>query len=1001
MIAGAFHFGQPVWLLTGILAVPLVYLAWRNLAALGRARQVTAAVCRTVVVLLLAALLARPMLMRTHKELTVVAILDRSHSVPQRLQESAETLLAEGAAKIGQGDKLAVLYAGARTGIARMPSVDSKLKLAQTLGLPRTQTNLAKAVELAMAIAPADRALRIVLASDFNETTGDLRAVAATAAANKVPIDTIGLHYHYDREVVFKRLAAPRKARSGQTISLRFVLESTAPARGRLVLSQNGEPVVLDPQTGATGVEMTLSPGTNVRTISLPVGSRAMHEFEATWIAEPGQDRLAQNNVAGAITFVAGPGHVLLVAPDETRAAPIANALRTAKIDTRLIPAWQLPDQLHALLPTDAIVLIDTPASELSLTQQEMLVRYVQDLGRGLVMVGGPESFGAGGWIGSPVAEVLPVNLDPPQKKRMPKGALVLIMHACEMPRGNYWGKKTAIAAIKSLTRLDLAGVLDYSWNAPTTQGWVYPLSPVGDKSAAIAAVSKMQMGDMPDFRVPMNKAYKALKSVTAGQKHIIIISDGDPQPPSAALLAKMKAARITCSTVTVFPHGGKAPPTMKMIARATGGTAYFPTKAATLPKIFIKEAQLVRRSLIVEGKSIAPKVADSLSELIRGTRGLPPLTGYVLTAPKGGLARVVLTAGAENDPILAHGPSGLGRCVAFTSAADSRWGASWLGWGGFEAFWEKVVRWAARPSEQADCEIFADVTGRQVTFTAEAIDPEGRFEQFHKLAGQVIAPDMSKTDLTWTQVGPGRFQAVHQVGRSGSYMANVAYTLAGRDGNAKSGMTQTVVTVPFAREYRDLADNPALGTYVAQTTGGRTLSVEGGQDIDLFDRQGVSFPVSSTPLTRTLLIVWLAAFLLDVATRRVALDLRAMWAWAANLFKPRRRAAETQQVLAQLRTKRAEVRERFDETAGEATETIQAARKTARRRYVGGGEGPTQVDLPMADTATSGEPRAREPAEPAAAGEEKADSLNRLLRAKRAARGRMRDRNETDNGAS
>ena len=135
-----------------------------------------------------------------------------------------------------------------------MPSVDSRLKVAETLGLPLTRTNLAGAVELAMAIAPPDRALRIVLASDFNETTGDLRAVAATAAANRVPIDTLPLRYRYDREVVFKRLAAPRKARSGETISLRFVLESTHPARGRLLLTQNGVPVVLDGQTvGARG----------------------------------------------------------------------------------------------------------------------------------------------------------------------------------------------------------------------------------------------------------------------------------------------------------------------------------------------------------------------------------------------------------------------------------------------------------------------------------------------------------------------------------------------------------------------------------------------------------------------------------------------------------------------------------------------------------------------------------------------------------------------------
>ena len=105
-----------------------------------------------------------------------------------------------------------------------------------------------------------------------------------------------------------------------------------------------------------------------------------------------------------------------------------------------------------------------------------MICRYVTDLGGGLVTIGGPESYGAGGWIGSPVARILPVDMDPPQKKQMPKGALVLIMHACEMPRGNYGGKRVAIAAIRSLSRLDYVGVLVYGWGAGGAS-WVYKFS--------------------------------------------------------------------------------------------------------------------------------------------------------------------------------------------------------------------------------------------------------------------------------------------------------------------------------------------------------------------------------------------------------------------------------------------------------------------------------------------------------------------------------------------
>jgi hypothetical protein len=84
-----FQFGQPLWLLASLLAAPLVWLAWRNLAPLGQFRRLLAVSLRTIAVFLLAALLARPMLSRTHEHVTVVAVSDRSQSIPQGLDRKS------------------------------------------------------------------------------------------------------------------------------------------------------------------------------------------------------------------------------------------------------------------------------------------------------------------------------------------------------------------------------------------------------------------------------------------------------------------------------------------------------------------------------------------------------------------------------------------------------------------------------------------------------------------------------------------------------------------------------------------------------------------------------------------------------------------------------------------------------------------------------------------------------------------------------------------------
>jgi hypothetical protein len=54
----------------------------------------------------------------------------------------------------------------------------------------------------------------------------------------------------------------------------------------------------------------------------------------------------------------------------------------------------------------------------------------------------------------------------------------------------------------------------------------------------------------------------------------------------------------------------------------------------------------------------------------------VPVLAGYVLTVPREGLAQVAISNKTEEgvDPIFAYWNHGLGRSIAFTSDAGTRW---------------------------------------------------------------------------------------------------------------------------------------------------------------------------------------------------------------------------------------------------------------------------------------------------------------------------------------
>ena len=97
-------------------------------------------------------------------------------------------------------------------------------------------------------------------------------------------------------------------------------------------------------------------------------------------------------------------------------------------------------------------------------------------MGAGLIMLGGRDSFGAGGWMNTPVEKALPVDMQIKALKVQGIGAMVLIMHASEIAEGNYWQKVVAKAAIKALSSYDYAGMLHWEGQ----EAWLFTLRPIG-----------------------------------------------------------------------------------------------------------------------------------------------------------------------------------------------------------------------------------------------------------------------------------------------------------------------------------------------------------------------------------------------------------------------------------------------------------------------------------------------------------------------------------------
>ncbi|MCP3904052.1 MAG: VWA domain-containing protein [Planctomycetes bacterium] len=991
---------QPYWLLLLLLIIPTFLFAQKSIGGLSRAKAYATFGLRSLVIAGLTIALAEPNWVRRGEGVTTTILLDRSHSIPVPRKKWALDFLARAVeAKENPEDRVAVLTIGRDANITAMADTYSAVTVGSDEGDP-TATNLAAGVRLALATTPPDTANRIVLASDGNETIDSVLAAAELAKANNVPIDVLVLRYEYDNEVVFEQIICPPRAREGQTARVRLVLRSQAEASGTIRLKLNGDYLDLNGDEFGDGMLVALAPGTTALEQTIALDESGPHEFEAVFIPDdPAMDAIDRNNAAVGVTFVSGQGKVLVVDDGITQSQYLVNALQSSGIAVDVRAPDALVGGLVFLSGYDAVVLVNIPRWAFDQEQDRMLHAYVHDLGGGLTMIGGPQSFGAGGWIESEVSRALPILLNPPDMRQMPAGALALVMHSCEMPQGNFWGQKVAQAAIEQLSRLDYVGIIEFGFGqVGGIQGctWAFEMQRVRDKRAALESTKTMNVGDMPSFGPGLQLALQGLDNTTASQRHVIIISDGDPSPPSGALLQQYKDKKVTVTTVMVGGHGTPVDASrMKMVATTTGGEFYPVKNPKQLPAIFIKEARMVSRSLIQDGDVYQPQIASLLPGPAQGFSTLPPVDGYVLTAVREGLAQtsIVIATTEGNDPLYAHWNYGLGRTVAYTSDLSSLWGSQWASWGRFRSFWEQTIRWSMRPSSPTNMSVSTRFDGDTAIVELEALDADASYLNFVRTRAVVLSPSAEATPLSLQQVGPGRYRGTFPTEEDGAYLVNIGFE-SGSGETAEKGNLQAAVSVPYPKEFRSFHHNEARLAQLARLTGGRVLNGRGLNEndpmlADIFNRDDLEVPRTMKRMWDLLAIICASLLVLDVAARRISFD-PARARERLSKAVGRREEVSMGTVAAWKRTREQVAHRRDPRSDRKKDAPDRDARYEADEE-----DAARAIDVGAEQVADLREvPKSRRPAQPTTpdADEDDGDYTSRLLAAKRRARGQDAD---------
>lgn len=899
---------QHPWWLALLAAIPaLAYPALRALPlTMSNARAWSAVAARALLIASLALALAGAASVRQTDRLAVIAVIDTSDSVAlfanrtatppadpddptptTTLPDQLRRFIEQAAEQRQPDDLLGVVLFDGRAVASLAPTArrDIDPRLDVTV---RDGTNIADALRFANLIAPAGAARRIVLVSDGAETDGDASIAARELAAAGTPVDVVPIQFQLDTEVIAETLDVPPRAPEGAAITARAVFRATAPSRGSVRLFYADQPLPVTPD-GATARPVTLAPGRNVVTFEVPLSeSRVFHSFQAVYTPDAADaDAIASNNTAKAFTITRAASSALLVADTPAGSPPSALQRTLENAGVRVTPSRpaDIPTTLIELQAHDLVILDNVAAWQVEPDIQQALAEHVSVMGAGLVMVGGVQSFGAGSWKGTPIDDILPLELDVPDEVLISQAAVAIVLdNSGSMARPVQGGTRSqqaianagAAQAVLALDTRDQLMVVAFN----STPSLVVPMGPNTDIDQNAQRVRSISSGGGTRMLPAMRIAGDALANVEAKVKHMIMLTDGrseEGQVEMAQLAKSLNELGITTTTIAV--GDGADTRTLQLIAANGGGAYYRVDDPRVLPSIFVKEVSVVRRPLVREG-AFDPVITDPASPLLLNTQGfaltepVPPLEGIVLTRTKDDPKITNALADPEAFPLLSHWFVGRGRVTAFTSDADpTAWAAPWLntpGWDGYDALWTQIAAFNARPPLSTNAELVTRFQGDRIAVRYDALDDNG--QPIDGLAAQatLTSPDGKTRTLSLTQTAPGRYEATADAPDRGDYIVAVD---AAPDQRSRASLVIGGATKSAGVEQQRLDADPALLRAIAATTDGRVLDLSNDAAAQLWQRNDLQPARASTPLWPLLLAIAITIFTLDVGTRRLAWD--------------------------------------------------------------------------------------------------------------------------------
>ena len=891
-------FSQPLYLLLLVSLVYFVYVWQKSPKAFPRWQQKVFLGSRLLLVVLLILALAGLQLNFKHKQKAVVYVADISASMAEKSQELTAWIKAS-LASLPPDVEAGVVSLGKKAMVEYPVAPHPDFRGLQAVVDPN-YTDLAAGLRLARSLMPEERGKHVIMATDGKQNREDALELLKSLQRQGIRVDVLPVTTHTGPEVLVKSVEVPVRLQEGEFFDLKATLESTASTTGFLRIMVDNK-VLREEQ-------VNIAKGTTNLVWGMAAEKTGLHTYRVEVTAE--KDTRKENNTGLSLSQVSGAPRVLLVEGRTGESKALREALTAVHIQADVVGAESMPKNLASLAQYSSLVLVNVPAMQIPDQAMTAIENFVRDLGRGLVMVGGENGYGPGGYYKTPIEKALPVNMEITGKAELPSVGLNLIIDKsgsmCHSQNGVTkmdMAKEAAIRATELLDPKDQVGVIVFD----SDYKWVVKTQPLSNKKWVLDQIGAIQPSGGTNMFPSLEAAYKALKEAQVKVKHIILLSDGVSKEGGNydELLNKMRSDNVTLSTVAVGSDSDTA--LLSYLAQEGRGRYYFTNQIDNIPKIFAKETMMVTRSYFVQ-EQFTP-IVTAAGGMLPANRELPSLLGYVATTPKD-TAEVVLTS-HEGDPVLARWRYGLGRAVAWTSDGTGRWAGPWLAWSEFAQFWGKVISWTL--PEDTGSELGVNLT-RDGGVGRLNVDLPRERRKAHDIEAKIIAPDGSTSEIMVPAVGPGEYRAEFPLERQGTYMVQ----LVEKTGDSVTRQQTAGIIQPYSPEYLLEPDRGQFLEQLAAAGGGQLLDPGNPGAV-----AGLPAPEvrGTIPLWPKLLLLSVLLLPLDIALRRFNWNVRWVALLQARLVGAVRRnrfpVQHGQESLIQAIKEGKQRRERFYEARG------------------------------------------------------------------------------------